>query len=285
MRIIRTIGALALAAVSAAACDDITNPIEEFGSLEDPFVRFADRGLVGTPGSTVEVVIELPTRVEEDVTVDYSFGGDAVFGEDFIPVDANGDPRADVTASGGTETIPFDFDDTAVPTATVRVFIPFDATDGAVLTVNLESAVTASGRELVTGFIPQFSSLDLSIEGFVTEGVATGPYAGTISGLISGDVSVTITEPASPNVIDGVAYSFVISDYGQGIFTGPIPWGFNVTSGGTVIFSPTDVAGIGVTSDVTGGTYNFDTGNLQFDVLLTCCGGEGFEWSYDVTAQ
>lgn len=285
MKTIRTIGALALAAVSAAACDDITNPIEEFGSLEDPFVRFADSRTVGTPGSIVDVVIELPTRVEEDVTVAYSFGGDAVFGEDFIPVDANGDPRADVTASGGTETIPFVFDQTSIPTATLRVFVPFDATDGALLTVQLESAVTTSGRELVTGFIPQFSNFDLSIEGFVTEGVATGNYAGTIAGdFVTGDLAVTVTQPAEPVVIGGAEFSFVISDYAGGIFGVAVPWAFNVTSGGTAIFAPTDAAGFGVTSDLSG-SYDFATDNLEVDVVLTCCGAAGATWTLDLTAQ
>lgn len=283
MRLIRAIGALALAAGAAAGCEDITNPIEEFGTLEDPFVRFAAPQTVGTPGSTNPVVIELPTRVEEDVTVEFSFGGNAVFGEDFVIVDQNGDPRDDVTAAGGTATIPFIFDqNTELAADTLLVFVPFDATDGTVLEIQIESAVTASGRVLETGFIGQFQSHDFSIEGFVTAGVATGTYTGTLSGDFSGDLDVTVT--LSPIVIDGVEFSFVLSNIGQNVFSGAVPWAFNVTSGGTAVFASTDAAEIGVTGDVTGGTYDFDAQNLTFDFLLTNI-APGLTWSYDITAQ
>lgn len=290
MRLIRTIGVLALAAGTVAACEDITNPIEEFGTLEDPFVRFQNATTVGTPGSTQAVVVELPTRVEEDVTVDVAFGGDAVFGDDYVIVDSEGDARGDVSAEGATLGIPFDFDqNTMLSSDTLLVFVPFDATDGAVLDIQIQSATTESGRALETGFLEQFQSHEFSIEGFVTAGVATGAYAGTWEGdLGSGDISVTISQPATPVTIQGVEYSFLIDDYAEGAFGAAVPWAFNVTSGGTVIFSPTDAAGFGVTSDIEG-SYSFDTDNLTFEVLLTCCDGEdgeaGLSWAYDVTAQ
>lgn len=290
MRLIRTIGVLALAAGTVAACEDITNPIEEFGTLEDPFVRFQSAKTVGTPGSTQAVVVELPTRVEEDVTVDVAFGGDAVFGDDYVIVDSEGNARGDVSAEGATLSIPFDFNqNTMLSSDTLLVFVPFDATDGAVLDVQIESATTESGRVLKTGFVEQFQSHEFSIEGFVTAGVATGAYAGAWAGdLGSGDVSATISQPATPVTIEGVEYSFLIDDYAEGAFGAAVPWAFNVTSGGTVIFSPTDAAGFGVTSDVEG-SYSFDTDNLSFEVLLTCCDGAdgeaGLSWAYDITAQ
>lgn len=290
MRLIRTIGVLALAAGTVAACEDITNPIEEFGTLEDPFVRFESATTVGTPGSTQAVVVELPTRVEEDVTVDVAFGGDAVFGEDYVIVDSEGNAREDVSAEGATLSIPFDFNqNTVLASDTLLVFVPFDATDGAALDIQIESATTESGRVLNTGFIEQFQSHEFSIEGFVTAGVATGTYAGTWEGSLgSGDVSAVISQPATPVTIEGVEYSFLIDDYAEGAFGAAVPWAFNVTSGGTVIFSPTDAAGFGVTSDLEG-SYDFDTDNLAFEVLLTCCDGAdgeaGLAWAYDITAQ
>lgn len=290
MRLIRTIGVLALAAGTVAACEDITNPIEEFGTLEDPFVRFESATTVGTPGSTQAVVVELPTRVEEDVTVDVTFGGDAVFGEDYVIVDSEGNAREDVSADGATLSIPFDFNqNTVLASDTLLVFVPFDATDGAALDIQIESATTESGRVLNTGFIEQFQSHEFSIEGFVTEGVATGAYAGAWEGdLGSGDVSATISQPATPVTIEGVEYSFLIDDYAEGAFGAAVPWAFNVTSGGTVIFSPTDAAGFGVTSDLEG-SYDFGTDNLAFEVVLTCCDGAdgeaGLSWAYDITAQ
>lgn len=285
MRLIRTIGVLALAAGTVAACEDITNPIEEFGALEDPFVRFQSARTVGTPGSTQAVVVELPTRVEEDVTVDVAFGGDAVFGEDYVIVDSEGDAREDVSAEGATLSIPFDFNqNTMLSSDTLLVFVPFEATDGAVLDIQIESATTESGRVLETGFIEQFQSHTFSIEGFVTAGVATGTYAGTWAGdLGSGDVEIVVTQPATPVVIEGVEFSFLIDDYAEGAFGVAVPWAFNVTSGGTVIFAGTDAAGFGVTSDISG-SYDFDANRLQFDVLLTNI-APGLEWAYDVTAQ
>lgn len=290
MRLIRTIGVLALAAGTVAACEDITNPIEEFGALEDPFVRFESATTVGTPGSTQAVVVELPTRVEEDVTVEVTFGGDAVFGEDYVIVDSEGNAREDVSAGGATLGIPFDFNqNTVLASDTLLVFVPFDATDGVVLDVQIESATAESGRVLNTGFIEQFQSHAFSIEGFVTTGVATGTYAGAWEGSLgSGDVSAVISQPATPVTIEGVEYSFVLDDYAEGAFGAAVPWAFNVTSGGTVIFSPTDAAGFGVTSDLEG-SYDFDTDNLVFEVLLTCCDGAdgeaGLAWAYDITAQ
>lgn len=291
MRLIRTIGVLALAAGTVAACEDITNPIEEFGTLEDPFVRFESATTVGTPGSTQAVVVELPTRVEEDVTVEVTFGGDAVFGEDYVIVDSEGNAREDVSAGGATLSIPFDFNqNTVLASDTLLVFVPFDATDGVVLDVQIESATAESGRVLNTGFIEQFQSHAFSIEGFVTTGVATGTYTGTVEGFLSGDVTAVITQPATPVTIEGVEYSFVLDDFAEGAFGAAVPWAFNVTSGGTVIFSPTDAAGFNppVTSDITG-SYDFDTDNLAFEVLLTCCDGQdgeaGLAWAYDITAQ
>jgi len=282
MRTLNKLGVLALTALAAGACTDVTNPIEETGTLADPFVRFESSSAVGVVGTTATITIELPTRVEEDVTVQYSFGGTAVFGEDYIIVDNDGNPRSDVTAAGGTASIPFDFEDTNTPSDSIKVFVPLTTTDQSVLEVTLQSASTTSGRTIETGYIPDYQTTRVSFEGFVSSGVATGAYSGTAGGIIAGGVSVSVSQPASPVVIDGEEYTYVLSDFAQGLFTIAIPWGFNVTSGGTVIFSPADAGNIGVTADLTDGQYDFTTNTLSFDAVLTCCGGEGFSWSYSI---
>lgn len=281
MNRMRVLGALAVTGLVAAGCEDITNPVEEFGQLAGPYVRFEAASAIGTPDSYVLIIFQMPTRVEEDVEIDFSFGGDAVFGQDYIVVDDDGNPRTDVTASGGSVTIRYDFDQTAFARDTLRVFVPFDATDGAALEVEITAATTASGDPIETGFIDRFRTFTLSIEGFVA--IPTGRYVGTIAGnLGAGAVALNITD--DPVVIGGAEYRFVIDDYAAGAFGGAVPWAFNVTSGGTAIFAPEDAAGFGVTSEIEG-EFDFATNNLTLDVLLTCCGGDGFVWSYDVTRQ
>lgn len=144
---------LALAAIGATACEDITNPVEEFGELTDPFVRFVDSEATGTPGSIAVAVFQMPTALEESVEVDYTFGGDAVFDQDFQPVDTDGDPRTDVTAAGGTAQLEYEFDDTSLSNDTLALFVPSDAMDGRTLEIELTEARTATGTPVQIGLV------------------------------------------------------------------------------------------------------------------------------------
>lgn len=282
MRTIRITGALAVAAVAAAGCQDITNPVEEFGTLADPYVRFEDDAAIGTPGSLNLVIFQLPTRVEEDVTVEYSFGGDAVFGEDYQIVTADGTVRDDVTADGGTAVIPYDTGETSFARDTVYVFVPFEATDGRTLQVEIASATSESGTALETGYIDDYRLFTLAIEGFVE--IAEGSYTGQRTGDFGeAAADVTITSPDEPIVVDGAPFSYELSDYtGDGtLFGAPIPWAFSVTSGGTVIAPVRSHVFTDVTSDVVG-SYDFDSNTLTLDIELTCCGAEGATWSLQV---
>lgn len=285
MKSLRILGALGVAALALAACEDITNPVEEFGTLAGPYVRFLTDAAVGTPSSTNFVILQLPTRVTEDVTVTYSFGGDAVFGEDFMVVDADGNVRTDVTAAGGTATIEYDSTQAALARDTIRIFVPFDANDGRTLEVEIESAVTESGVAIETGFIDRFRLFNLSIEGFVD--IPTGSYAASRSGDFGdGSGTVTITKPADPIVIDGTPYDFLLSDSqgDAGVFGIAVPWALSVTSGGTVVLPSRDAAGLGATADVVG-TFDFATNTLELDLELTCCGAAGFGWSLEAVRQ
>ncbi len=96
-------------------------------------------------GGTVSFKIECPTGTLSDITVNYSFGGDAVFGTDFTVAGA--------TASGGSAVIEHDVNDNLN-----RDNVDLDIellTDGVqdglkTLTITLTSASNAEG-ELAVG--------------------------------------------------------------------------------------------------------------------------------------
>lgn len=274
MRTIRTFGILAVAAIAGTACEDIVNPVEEMGEFAPAYVVFASTAAIGVQGTTVPVVFDVPPRPDEDVVIDFTFSGDAVFGQDYVIVD-----RPDVTAAGGTTTIAAD-PAAEEPTDTLWVAVPEDATDGAVLQIDITDASTTDGDSIIVGRLGDFDTFEMTVVGR-TE-VPTGTYAGTISGdLGSGDISLQVTD--DPVTIDGTEYRYQLSDFAAGAFGVPIPWAFNVYSNGSMEFSPTNPDG-DVTADITG-TYDLETSSMAFDVLLTCCGADGFEWSYDLTLQ
>ena len=105
----------------------------------------SDTTSVSETGDTVTVNIELPLSQGENVTVNYTYSGDAVEGEDFVVVGATG--------GTGSVTIEYDFDDTALDEAGIQV-VPL--ADGErdfnkSITFVITSAVTESGDELLAG--------------------------------------------------------------------------------------------------------------------------------------
>ncbi|MTI41644.1 hypothetical protein [Fulvivirga lutimaris] len=95
---------------------------------------------------SVEFVIETPTGSLTDVTIQYVFGGDAVFGTDFT-VDG-------ATASGGSIVLavdPEDFINLDNVTMTIDLLTDGVADGDKVLTVELVSAVNAGGETLAVG--------------------------------------------------------------------------------------------------------------------------------------
>jgi hypothetical protein len=278
------IGTVALTAVAGAGCDDVTNPVEEFGQLKGAYVRFVSEGAIGTPESTNRAIFVITTRVEEDVEITYTFGGDAVFGTDFVAVDGQGNVRTDVTSAGGKAIIEYDPTQVDFPRDTLRLFVPFAAQDGRRVTVDMTSARTASGRELDTELFQRFSTYTLDIEGFID--IPTGTW----SAIRTGDFgtatgSVTITKPATPIIVEGESFLFSLSDFQgnpAGVFGAPVPWALNVSSGGTVFASPHSSQFANVTADVTG-TFNRNSNTLTLNVTLSCCGGSGFGWQLVLT--
>lgn len=279
------VGALTLAAAFAAACDQSTNPIEEFGQLADPYVRFEFPDEVGVPGFTVPVVFVMTTRVEENVDIAYTFAGTAVYGTDYWAVDRAGVRRTDVTQAGGTARIIYNAQQSNFARDSLRLFFPQAARDGRTVSIQIASATTASGRALATGYIDEYRTFALTIEGFVD--IPTGTYTGarTSSDVADAQAAVTITKPATPPTYNGVPYAFQISDFtGAGdLFGVPVPWAFNVTSGGTVLMAPRSVISGNVTADIPA-TYNFSTRTLTMNVeLITPVAAAGITWQLRVT--
>ncbi len=285
MNKLRTVLAVVILAMVGAACEDITNPIEEFGQLVDPFVRWEVATSIGAPEQTVGVIIQLPTRLEEDVSYSFALGGDAEFGVDYIPVDREGNPRADVTAQGGSGTIVYNPEQDAFSRDTIFFFIPFEATDGRQVEIEITNAQSASGRNVETGYIERYQRHSLSIEGFIDlpEGTWVGERTGDFGGAAA---SVTVTRPAAPIEVGGDAYLYQLSDYtgDGGIFGVGVPWAFSATSGGSVLVAQQSHVFGTVTSDVSG-SYDLATQTLTLNVTLTCCGAEGFGWTLVLTPQ
>lgn len=138
-----------LALVGLCSCEEYQDDRFNFSNAYPAYVQMrdytVDRSVTEGSGSTT-VQVELPIPVGEDVTVTYKFEGSAVFNTDF-KIDG-------ATASGGTSTIKYDVNTTAVErTPNITVLLLKDGKkDGAkVLEFTLVSAKTASGKDLGVG--------------------------------------------------------------------------------------------------------------------------------------
>ena len=285
MRYSRIIGALAVAGLAAVGCQDITNPVEEFGEFAPAWVGFeAPRAVNGSHGSHVPVIYgALTTRPEEDVTIEMSFGGQGVYGTEFTAVDGAGSttPHPDFSAAGGTVTLPAD-PTRDEPLDTLWLYVFEEATVGNVLEVNIDTASTVGGDPITVGYQGDFDTFQVTFVPAPAQ-VPTGTYAGTLTGdLGEGDISIEVAD--APATVSGTEYRYRMSDFAALAFGDPIPWSFNVFSDGSVEFAPNATGIPSVTADITG-SYDLDTNTLSFDVTLTCCGAAGLQWSHVVTAQ
>jgi hypothetical protein len=137
-KLLAMFGALAIAAVAMTACVDITNPVEDFGELTGPYVRWSAVTIppngttpVRAPGGAVlNAIVQLPTRLEENVTVQINFGGTAVFGTDYRILDNQGNPRAGITQQGGSVVITYRPAITDYLADTLRISVPATANRG-----------------------------------------------------------------------------------------------------------------------------------------------------------
>jgi hypothetical protein len=285
MRTIRNFAVLATLAVVAGACENITNPVEEFGQFGPPWVTFSTMTQTGAHGTLTPAIFSAPTRPEQDVEVDFQFAGTAVFGQDFMITDREGNPLSGITAEGGTRTIAYQPGQAdAAAHDTVWVFVPATATVGRVLDIELTGGRAADGRELLVGH-PVLTREGRVFQFTVTLAAAeipTGTYSGTHAGVF-GTWATTVTITDSPQTVGGVNYRYVISDYAAELFGAEIPWAFRVFTDGSVEF-PGNSHAFNVTSDVAG-HYDFETNTLTYDVTLTCCGAVGATWTTTVTLE
>jgi hypothetical protein len=278
MRTYRIIGALAVAASVVVGCQDITNPVEEFGTLAPAWVAFeAPRAVNGSHGTYVPVVYgALTTRPEEDVEIDITFGGDAVFGEDYVIVDGpNGAPRTDLSAAGGT--LMLDADPSREgPQDTLWVFVPTTAEVGSVVEIEMADARTVTGAPITVGYIGQFTAFEITVVPAPAE-IPEGTYSGALSGGLTGATTVQISES------DG-DFDYEISDIAAGAFGPEVAWEFSVLSDGTTQWSATPrdftLAALGMTGGITG-TFDFETNTLTWNVQYT----DSFAWSGAATLQ
>lgn len=276
MRTFRTISALAVAALAVAGCEDITNPVEEVGEFAPPWVGFSTVSGTAPHGGFVPVIFTAPGRPEQDIEIDFTFGGTAVFGEDYVIVTdpESGTPRSDVTAAGGTALIPYD-PAAESPHDTLWVFIPTDAVAGRQLEVNM-TAARGTGGQVTLGHLGDFTVHTRTIT-LAPASIPEGTYAGQQTGFANAPAEVTITD--NPITVDGVQYRYRISDYANMLHGVEVGWAFIVFLNGEVQFAPRSHTHA-VTADLTG-TYDFDTNTLSYHVQFS----PTIEWEMELTLQ
>lgn len=165
MRHGKIIGALAVAGLVAVGCQDITNPVNEFGEFAPAWVGFeAPRAVDGPHGAHVPVVYgALTTRPEEDVTIEMSLGGGAVYGDEYLVV-ADGrstTPAADFTAAGGTVTLEAD-PTVDAPVDTLWLYVMESAAVGNVLEIGMDAASTVDGDPITVGYQGDFATFQVT---------------------------------------------------------------------------------------------------------------------------
>jgi hypothetical protein len=276
MRKLRMIGALAVAAVAAAGCEDITNPIQEMGEFAPPWVLFSAATGTAPHGAYVPVILRAQGRPEMDVEIDFTLGGTAVFGQDYIVVTdtVSGTPRGGITASGGTITIPYD-PATASPDDTLWVYVPTTAVPGRTIIATITGARGSAGPVTV-GHRGNFTTHTRTIVRAPAT-IPTGTYRGQQTGGATGDAETVITR--NPITVDGTQYQYRMSDYANMLHGVPVGWAFNVYVDGSMDFAPRSH-----THNVTGppvltGTYNIAANSMSVHVQYS----PTFAWGLELT--
>lgn len=278
MRTFRTISALVVAALAVTGCEDITNPVEEVGEFAPPWVGFTTVSGTAPHGSYVPVIFTAPGRPEQDIEIDFTFGGTAVFGEDYVIVTdpVSGTPRSDVTAAGGTALIPYD-PAAESPHDTLWVFVPTDAVAGRDLQVNI-TAARGTGGAVTLGYLGDFTVHTRTIT-LAPATIPTGTYAGQQTGFSNAPAEVTITD--NPVTVDGAQYRYRMSDFANMLLGVEVGWAFIVYLNGEVQFAPRSHTHTLTASPVLTGTYDFDTNTLSVHVQYSAT----IEWELELTLQ
>lgn len=263
-------------------CENVEEPFSIEEGAVPAFVTIDTEDQAVTAGTSLEVDFELGQTQGEDITVEYSIGGDAVEGEDYVLPDG----------AGSSIVIEHDTSTTNLDSATLLVGFPPDAALGTVreLTFTLESAVTESGEELTLGRAGRGISRTYQINGLRDE-VQEGTYDYTMTGDFGeSEGTFEISQPDEPLTIGGSPYYFTTSNITDAIFAASgapeVPYAFNITATGNVVGAPNSHIFDTVLLDVGGSYEEGDDGTtITFDVTLECCGAEGAQFLLSGTAQ
>lgn len=282
MKTMRMIGALAVLAVAGVACEDITNPVDS-GELTPPWVRFDVVEEVGDLTTYVPIIFEAPSRPEEDITIDFTFGGDAVFGEDFVVVADSGSttPREGITAEGGTLTLEYD-PNREQPHDTLWVYVPQEATAGRVLTAEMVSAQRADGSEVTLGYLGNFATFEMTVRAPPVD-IPEGDYDVllVIGGVTYYGAPSEVTNEET--TVDDVVYQQLISDingyWSSGGVPIVVPWAFTVFADGSVEFAPEShesPLGLAWEAEFENAQFDFESNTLTADVTWSSPGAASY---------
>ncbi|MDZ7718455.1 MAG: hypothetical protein U5K72_06505 [Balneolaceae bacterium] len=280
MKIYKIIVALSVLTLLILGCENVNEPISYEDMTAPSFVTISTEGQHVAAGGSLEVVFQLGQTQEENVTVEYSISGDAVEGEDYVFTEG----------SPGTVTIEYDSESTSLDTGSITLDFPIEAALGTArnLTFTLQSATTESGESLTIGRGDIGLERTYVINGLGEATVGTYDYSAVTS---FGDFEGTleITKPDNPIIVDGSPYLYVtnkIAADGGDIFSVDVAYAFNVTAGGDILGAPNahEEGFETIILDV-GGSYDFDTDEIFFDIVFQCCGVEGAQIQKTATLQ
>lgn len=259
-----------LLALLLYSCENVNEPISVEDGAVPAFVVIDTEEQNVVAGGSLEVVFELGQTQYENITVEYSIGGDAVSGEDYVFEGG----------SVGTAIIEHDPESTNLDQTSVTFSFPITAALGTAkdLTIILESATTESGESLTLGRGDRGAERTYTINGLGE--VPTGTYSYEASGdfgAFSG--TFDIEQPDEPIVVGGAPYLFKTTNIAGALFGVDVAYAFNVTAGGIVLGAPNahEPGFETIVADV-GGSFDNETNELIFNVTLQCCGAAGGQY-------
>jgi hypothetical protein len=164
------------------------------GTEQNPFVRI-DNTLQGSAAAdetdgSIAITLENIFPTEDDVTVNYSLGGTATFGEDYM--------IAGASATGGSITIPWE-ETFGIATEDLVIDVMYDcvADAGETIVLTLTSAQGADGRQFNVGQ----GSLHGSVEIALGDVIPTGGF------------NTAATEYTDTEAVDTVSVAVSVTDF------------------------------------------------------------------------
>ena len=261
---------------AVAACENVNEPYNIKGNELPAYVQFGtqDSTVTANEGETIQIPVEIPISIEEDVNFTYKISGDAQEGTDWT--------ISGVSGNEGNGTITYDPESTNVDDASITINLPKDGTKDGVKTLKLTltSAESASGTKLGAGQGDNEKRVYITILDFED---VPGTYKYT-SNTPFGSPSGTVSVSRNSTDVNGTTYEYIISDFAAEAFGSPVPYPFNIDDQGNIT-APSQYPAQGVAADITG-TYSTTNGvKISMDVTLQCCGAAGATWNLDMEKQ